>query len=101
MKIKYSALSARDLDGIFSYINETLCNPTAARNTINGILSLTSHLSVFPKLGAVLPIPNSRDLEIRYVISGNYLISYVIKSAHIEIIRILYAQSDYLRLLGK
>ena len=100
MKIKFSALSERDLDGIFLYINETLRNPAAAQNTINGIISLTAHLSDFPKVGAVLSMPNSSDLKIRYILSGSYLIAYVVESTHLEIVRILYARSDYLRLLG-
>jgi len=101
MKIKFSTLSEQDLDGIFLYINETLRNPTAAQNTVNRIIRLAAHLSDFPKLGAVLPVPNSSDLEIRYIISASYLVAYVIKSTHLEIVRILYARSDYLRLLGK
>ena len=101
MKIKFSSLSERDLDGIFLYINDTLHNPTAAQNTINGIINLAAHLSDFPKIGVVLSMPNSSDLVIRYIVSGNYLIAYVIGTAHLEIVRILYARSDYLRLLGK
>lgn len=100
MKIQFSALSERDLDGIFLYINETLRNPTAAQNTVKGIISLAAHVSDFPKLGAVLPMPHSSNLEIRYVLSGSYLVAYMIGSTHIEIVRILYARSDYLRLLG-
>lgn len=101
MKIQFSALAVRDLDGIFLYILEKLRNPTAAQNTVNGIISLTVHVSDFPKLGAVLSTPNSSNIEIRYMLSGNYLVAYVVEASHIEIVRILYARSDYLRLLGK
>ena len=74
MKIRFSALSERDLEGIFLYINETLRNPTAAQNTISGIISLTAHLADFPKLGTVLTLPNSSNPEIRYILSSSYLI---------------------------
>lgn len=101
MKIKFSALSERDIDGIFLYIHETLRNPTAAQNTVHGIITLTTHLFDFPKLGPVLQMPNSSGLALRFVVSGSYLITYVVEPTHVEIIRFLYARSDYLRLLGK
>ena len=101
MKIKFSALSERDLDGIFLYIKDTLHNPTAAHNAVNGIITMAAHLSDFPKLGTILKMPNSSNTEVRYILSGSYLIFYVIESTHLEIVRVLYARSDYLRLLGK
>lgn len=59
MKIRFSRLAEQDVEDIFLYISDTLRNPTAAQNTINGIINLAAHLSDFPKLGMVLTIANS------------------------------------------
>lgn len=99
MRVQFSSLARQDIDGTFSYINNILHNPTAAHNTVAGIINISLRLSEFPKLGTVLPLSNSDNIEIRYIISGNYLIAYMIKPAHLEIIRVLYARSDYLKLL--
>lgn len=101
MKIKFSTLAEQDLAGIIQYITNRLHNPTAAQITVNGILHLAQHLTDFPKLGPVMPTTNSGKQAIRYVVSGNYLVLYTVAVTGIKIIRILYARSDYLRLLGK
>lgn len=101
MSIDFSARSAQDLADIFHYITDKLHNPTAAQNTVSGILNLANHLSDFPKLGPVIPNSNANNLEIRFVTSGNYLVLYTIEASTVKVIRILYARSDYLRLLGK
>ena len=99
MRLQFSSLALQDLDAIFSHINNTLHNPTAARNTIAAIIHTSVRLSDFPRLGAIIKLVNSSNTEVRYIISGSYLIAYVVKPTHIEIVRILYARSDYIKLL--
>jgi len=99
MRLQFSSLALQDTDGIFSYINDTLRNPTAASNTISAIIHTSSRLSEFPRSGTIIQLVNSRNVEVRYIISGSYLIAYVAEPNHIEVIRILYARSDYVRLL--
>ena len=99
MKLRFSSLAQQDIDDIFSYINDTLHNPTAARNTIAAIIHISARLSDFPRLGTVMRLTNADNVEVRYIISGSYLIAYVVESTHIEVVRILYARSDYIKLL--
>ena len=50
-------------------------------------------------MGAIIQLANSSNTKIRYIISGSYLIVYVVEPTHIEVVRILYARSDYVKLL--
>lgn len=99
MKLQFSLLAQQDIDAIFHYISDTLHNHTAASNTLNSIIHVSERISNFPRLGPVIHLVNSSNIEVRYVISGSYLVAYVIEPTHIEVIRVLYARSDYVRLL--
>lgn len=49
-QIVYSPKAQADLDAIWDYISEKLMNPTAAENTVNGILDTVDMLKTSQKL---------------------------------------------------
>lgn len=99
-KILYSPLSVTDLDGIFDYISQTLCNPQSARTIVSDILDRVENLEALPFIGSIVcGLPNNAD-EYRVIGVHNYLIFYRITDSAIFIDRILYKHRDYLPLLG-
>ena len=99
-KIRYSPLSVKDLDGIFDYISQTLCNPQSARKIVSDILDRMENLEALPFIGSIVcGLPNNAD-EYRVIGVHNYLVFYRITDSGIFIDRILYKRRDYLPLLG-
>ncbi len=99
MKVVFSALAEEDLDGLSSYISGDLNNPIAARNIVDKILRLAQRLSDFPELGANLKTIDIKLSGYRYLIAENYLIIYKLVDHEVYVLRILYARSDYVKLL--
>ncbi|WP_407426121.1 type II toxin-antitoxin system RelE/ParE family toxin [Treponema sp.] len=97
--IHYSELAKQDLDEIYEYILLELQNPTAAQNTITGILSEISSLKLHPKTGKLVSLPNGLESEYRFVMYKNYLAFYRHEDNDIYIDRVLYGKRDYLRIL--
>jgi toxin ParE1/3/4 len=99
VKVIFSELAEKDLGGVFSYINSDLNNPIAARNIVDKILSMSRKLSDFPELGTNLKITDAKLDGYRYLILDNYLIVYKVLDREVYVLRILYARSDYVKLL--
>ena len=53
-KIDYSPRALKDLDEIWDYIEFELCNPSAAQNTVDGIMDKVDGIASFPESGAKL-----------------------------------------------
>lgn len=96
MRIIYSTQAFNDLQEIDEYISSVLRNPKSAEMVIEKILKSISNLDINPKLGMSLSEKINRDTNIRYLISGKYIVFYRIGDS-IEIIRILDARRDYMR----
>ncbi|HUD10052.1 MAG TPA: type II toxin-antitoxin system RelE/ParE family toxin [Candidatus Saccharimonadales bacterium] len=101
MKIIFAPVAEQDLADLFSYISNDLSNPIAAHNIANKILQVSQKLSDFPGLGAELKTIDTRLDNYRYLIVDNYLIIYKVIDQEVYILRILYARSDYVKLLEK
>ena len=99
MKVIFSTKADEDIAGIFEYINAGLHNTTAAYNIVDKILDLAQKLSRFPELGANLKVIDIRLDNYRYLIADNYLIVYKVVDQEVFILRIVYARSNYARLL--
>ncbi|WP_300764464.1 type II toxin-antitoxin system RelE/ParE family toxin [uncultured Oscillibacter sp.] len=99
-KIYYSMESRRDLNEIWEYIASELQNTSAAERVVTDILDAVQQLEDFAELGA--PLSSVADVEggFRFLVTGNYLTFYRIKSSGgVYIDRILYGRRDYLRIL--
>ena len=60
-KIEYSPKAVRDLDEIWDYIENELSNPSAAQNTVDGIMDKIDDLAMFPESGAKLEFDDGMD----------------------------------------
>lgn len=99
--IHYSPTALNDLDEIWTYLSQNLCNPIAAQNTINGIMDAVDMLSDQPEMGVPLYFLSGLNSGYRYVIHGNYMAFYRTNRTDVYVDRILYGKSDYMRVLFK
>lgn len=99
MKVNILAAAERDIEKIFSYIHDDLANPTAAQNIVQKILQRMQQLDSFPDMGASMTALDGRLQGYRYLVVDNYLVIYRHDDAAVYIVRVLYARSDYMRLL--
>ena len=98
--IEYSPRAQKDLDGIWDYIEKELCNPSAAQNTVEGIMDKVDILMSFPEAGVKLEFENGLNSGYRYVSFKNYLAIYRLRSDDIVYIdRVIYSGRDYMRIL--
>lgn len=99
-RIEYSPRALKDLDGIWDYIEKELCNPSAAQNTVEGIMDKIDILMSFPEAGAKLEFENGLNSGYRYVSFKNYIAFYHLGSDDIVYIdRVVYSGRDYMRIL--
>lgn len=99
-EIYYSPRALKDLDEIWNYIELALCNPSAAQNTINGIMDKVDGLAAFPESGAKLEFDNGLNSGYRYVVFKNYLAFYRLRPDNaVYVDRVIYGGRDYMRML--
>ena len=98
--IEYSPRALKDLDGIWDYIEKELCNPSAAQNTVDGIMDKIDDLAMFPESGAKLEFDNGLESGYRFVVFKNYLAFYRLRPDNVVYVdRVIYAVRDYMRIL--
>ena len=97
--IHYTPQAMDDLEEIWTYISDELSNPSAARNTIDGILKAVERLKVFSGAGAVLTFSDGINSGYRFVKYGNYLAFYRVIESDVFVDRIIYGKRDYMSVL--
>lgn len=97
--IHYTPQAIDDLEEIWAYISDELSNPSAARNTIDGILKAVERLKVFSGAGAVLTFSDGINSGYRFVRYGNYLAFYRVIDSDVFVDRIIYGKRDYMSIL--
>jgi plasmid stabilization system protein ParE len=98
MKVVFLPAAELDLGELFSYISNELQNPIAAKNIAAKLLQRAQSLATFPGMGAGLESVDPRLGDYHYVLVDNYLVIYKVTD-QVNIVRILYARSDYTQLL--
>ena len=99
-KIEYSPKAVRDLDEIWDYIENELCNPSAAQNTIDGIMDKIDDLAMFPESEAKLEFDNGLESGYRFVVFKNYFAFYRLRPDNVVYVdSVVYAGRDYMRIL--
>ena len=82
------------------YIEFELCNPSAAQNTVDGIMDKVDGIASFPESGAKLVFENGLDSGYRYVVFKNYLTFYRLRPNNVVYVdRVIYGDRDYMRIL--
>lgn len=100
-KLHYSPESLRDLDEIWDAIAGERQNPSAAERVIRRLLDTAERLESFSGMGAPLSSITGMESDVRFLVSGSYLLFYRAVENDVYIDRILYGHRDYLRLLFK
>lgn len=95
--LQYTPAALRDLDEIWEYIANELCNPEAANSTVNAILDAAERLRAFPYSGAALNSILRIESDYRFIVSGHYLAFYHVQGEAVFIDRVLYERRDCLR----
>lgn len=98
-RIHYSPMTLKDLDEIWEYISDELMNPSAAENTVSGILNLIDSLEEFPETGSKLVFDNGLDSGYRFVIYKNYIAFYHLQNGSVYVDRVIYGKRDYMKIL--
>lgn len=98
MKVVFLPAAEQDLIELFSYIQNELQNPIAARKVATKLLQRAQSLAAFPEMGAGMEGIDRRFGGYRYLVVDNYLAIYRIAD-QVSVVRILYARSDYVQLL--
>ena len=96
--IRYSPQAAADIDSIWDIIYSVSENYEIADNYINGIISAIEEKDEFPKSGSPL-IYRGLFTGFYSVLYKKYLVFYRIRDEQIEVARVLFAASDYLKIL--
>lgn len=100
-KLHYSPESLRDLDEIWDAIAEERQNPSAAERVIRRLLDAAERLESFSGMGTPLSSVTGMESDVRFLVSGSYLVFYHAAENDVYIDRILYGRRDYLHLLFK
>lgn len=99
-KIVYSPKALEDLESIWDYIENELCNPAAAKRIVNGILDQVEILKKHPKIGTELIFDDAAASGYRMIRFENYTAFYRQSAANtIYVDRVLYKGQDYMQIL--
>lgn len=99
MRLRYTPQARTDLREIQAYLTGELANPQAAARTAKQLLQSCQRLKLYPQLGPALTEKIGRETNLRYLVSGNYLIFYRAEAPYVSVLRILDGRTDYLRVL--
>ena len=93
-----------DLDEIFSYVAQHYLAPQAAANTLNNIKLSIKTLKDFPGMGVDvsdrLKKPFSDKDRLKMIISGKYLVFYVVDQKSIVVLRVIYQRRNWIEIFG-
>ncbi len=92
-------MATEDLIEIRDYITNERQNPTAAVNVVRKIIESYEQLKAFPMMGVNLSAKINVQTDLRYIVSGSYIVFYRADNEYVYIYRILYSRKDYLRIL--
>lgn len=93
-RIRLTELAEADLENVGDYIAHKLKNPSAARNTVNGIRTQINSLANFPEKNELDEDEQLAELGVRKEYYRNYKIYYLVEGSIVYIIRILHMRVD-------
>ena len=98
-RVSVSREAAKDLISIRDYIQDELCNPTAAVRVTGELKKSILSLSDFSGRGRPLDALISVHTEYRYLVCEHYCIFYIADEQDVIIVRILHERQDCLKAL--
>ena len=91
-----------DLDEIYDYIAYHFLSPQAASNTLQNIRLSIKKLEDYPEIGIdvskQLKKIFSQKHKLRMIISGSYLVFYIIEHKNVAILRMLYQSRNWIEI---
>ena len=104
-KIFVTSEAESDLDEIFDFIAHHYLSPQAAVNTLSNIKLSIKKLEDFPNIGINvsdrLRKTFSKNDNLRMIISGKYLVFYLVDEKNVVILRVLYQSRNWIEIFGK
>ncbi|MCD7750275.1 MAG: type II toxin-antitoxin system RelE/ParE family toxin [Clostridiales bacterium] len=90
-----------DLEDIFRYISEELCNPSAAAALIDDIDESLDRVCLNPLMCPLVRSSLIKDKTLRKLIVKNYIVFYrpIEQKREIQVVRVLYGMMDYEKIL--
>lgn len=100
-KINLPPLAQSDITEIDTYITENLFAPDAAINLLDRFIKSFEQLEIFPLSGKELETKFPLKYNYRWILVENYLVFYIVDEENetVTIMRILYASSNYQKIL--
>lgn len=96
MRLAFTRAARRDLEDIIDYI--ALDKPKAAEGVFHTIAQAAERLTLFPELGQVGRLPNTRELTI----SGTpYMIAYQVAAETVTVLAVFHGARDLSRALAE
>jgi toxin ParE1/3/4 len=92
-EIEYLPIAQQDLMDILDYIKQD--NPGAASKFIDTIDAAIAKLANFPLMGPVPNDPRLQSLGYRVLVSGDYLVFYVVKAETVQVRRVVHGKRRY------
>ena len=83
-----------DLDAIYAYIAEELCEPQTAWEQYNRLMAGILRLDVFPERAPLVSFEPERSMGIRRLNIDKYAVLFQLASDRVNILRVLYGPSD-------
>lgn len=101
IRIVFTEPAEYDLIDIEYYIHVHLCNPQAAQRIVDGILNRIKAVADYPMGCPLVQEELLRNLGIRIASFENYYIFYIYDGDKgiVSIVRVLYARTDWKKLL--
>ena len=96
--VRYSKLAVQDLERVWNEVFEASQNDEITRNYIDALMDKIETKAEFPKSGAPLYYEDAFT-GYYYVAFKKYIGFYRVESETIFVDRVLFAASDYLRIL--
>ena len=88
-----------EMEGIYTYISETLLSPMAAVNQYERIAEAILSLETMPKRIPLMDDEPERSKGLRLLIVDNYAVVFVVRNETVYVTRVLYSASDLRRRL--
>jgi len=82
------------MDGIYTYIAETLLEPVVAANTYDKIADAILSLDIMPDRIKIMDSEPAQSQGLRPLLVGNYTVLYVVHGDTVFIVRVIYSSSD-------
>ena len=92
-------MAQHDLNEIFDYVSNELCNTSAALSLIDEFEKAFDRICVFPESCALVDNEYVKDSTLRKLIIKNYIAFYRIKNDEIQVVRVLYGMRNFADIL--